>query len=214
VAFLFLELPPDHVDVNVHPTKVEVRFRDGQAMHHLVFAAVRERLQKEDLTGQLRIPGKVFSPGLGSGAGLQSAPGFFGSPASPASGLPFASAPNQANNHLSQAIPASGISNDPGTGETSPARPPIPGETGLPPVHAPGELKAIQLYDAYLVLETPEGMLVIDQHALHERILFEQLKRRLRTDKLESQRMLIPEPVDLPAEQAARALEQWDALAE
>ena len=57
-------------------------------------------------------------------------------------------------------------------------------------------------------------MLVIDQHALHERILFEQLKRRLRTDRLESQRMLIPEPVDLPAEQAARALEQRQALAE
>src|SRR5207302_9552738 len=91
VAFLFLELPPDHVDVNVHPTKIEERIRDGQAMHHLVFAAVRERLQKEDLPGQLRIPGKVFSPGLGSGAGLQSAPGFFGSPATPASGLPFAS---------------------------------------------------------------------------------------------------------------------------
>ena len=76
------------------------------------------------------------------------------------------------------------------------------------------DFKAIQLYDAYLVMETPEGMLVIDQHALHERILFEQLKRRLRTGQLESQRMLIPEPVDLPAEQAAKALEQRDALAE
>ena len=63
---------------------------------------------------------------------------------------------------------------------------------------------AIQLHDAYLVVETPEGMLVIDQHALHERILFEQLKPpRPRPGKLEAQRLLIPEPIDLPAEQAA-----------
>jgi DNA mismatch repair protein MutL len=72
----------------------------------------------------------------------------------------------------------------------------------------------IQLYDAYLVVETQEGMLVIDQHALHERILFEQLKRRLRSGPLETQRLLIPEPVELSAEQAARTLEQREALAE
>jgi DNA mismatch repair protein MutL len=65
-----------------------------------------------------------------------------------------------------------------------------------------------------LVLETPEGMLVIDQHALHERILFEQLKRRLRAGPLETQRLLLPEPVELTAEQAARALDQRVALAE
>src|SRR5262249_46029081 len=74
--------------------------------------------------------------------------------------------------------------------------------------------KAIQLYDSYLVLETPEGMLVIDQHALHERILFEQLKERIRTGLLETQRLLVPEPVDLPPDQAARTLEHKDALAE
>jgi DNA mismatch repair protein MutL len=81
-------------------------------------------------------------------------------------------------------------------------------------VPPPGSFKAIQLYDSYLVLETPEGMLVIDQHALHERILFEQLKRRLRSGPLETQRLLIPEPVELSAEHAARALEQREALAE
>lgn len=81
-----------------------------------------------------------------------------------------------------------------------------------PPALAAAE-KAIQVHDSYLVLETPEGMLVIDQHALHERILFEQLKRRLRSGDLETQRLLIPEPIDLPAEQAARALEHREELA-
>jgi DNA mismatch repair protein MutL len=57
-------------------------------------------------------------------------------------------------------------------------------------------------------------MLVIDQHALHECILFEQLRRRRRAGPLERQRLLIPEPVDLPAEQAARVLADRDALAE
>jgi DNA mismatch repair protein MutL len=74
--------------------------------------------------------------------------------------------------------------------------------------------KIIQVHDAYLVMETPEGMLVIDQHALHERILFEQLKQRMRNGPLEKQRLLIPEPIDLPAEQSARVLEQRAALAE
>jgi DNA mismatch repair protein MutL len=73
---------------------------------------------------------------------------------------------------------------------------------------------AIQLHDSYLVLETSEGMLVIDQHALHERILFEQLRRRIRAGQLEVQRLLIPEPIDLPAEQAALVLEAADALRE
>src|SRR5437764_3990693 len=98
----------------------------------------------------------------------------------------------------------------------------MPGDLrGLtPPARLPSLLpeappvKAIQLHNAYLVLETAEGMLVIDQHALHERILFEQLKRRIRTGTLEAQPLLIPEPVELTAEQAARALEHQAELAE
>lgn len=70
------------------------------------------------------------------------------------------------------------------------------------------------MHDSYLVLEANDGMLVIDQHALHERILFEQLRRRMRAGQLEVQRLLIPEPIDLPAEQAALVLEAAEALAE
>jgi DNA mismatch repair protein MutL len=85
---------------------------------------------------------------------------------------------------------------------------PSPSAQTSPPVNA------IQLHNAYLVLETAEGMLVIDQHALHERILFEQLKRRIRSGTLEAQPLLIPEPVELTAEQAARALEHQGELLE
>jgi DNA mismatch repair protein MutL len=72
----------------------------------------------------------------------------------------------------------------------------------------------LQLYDAYLVVETAEGMLVIDQHALHERILFEQFERRIREGTLQTQMLLIPEPIDLPGESAARLLEHREALGE
>jgi DNA mismatch repair protein MutL len=72
----------------------------------------------------------------------------------------------------------------------------------------------LQVHDAYLIQETPDGMLVIDQHALHERILYEQLRRRVRDGKLEVQRLLIPEPIDLSAEQAAVVLDAAPQLAE
>jgi DNA mismatch repair protein MutL len=223
VAFLFLELPPDQVDVNVHPTKSEVRFRDAQAMHHLVFAAIRERLQKENLTGQLRIPNQSASSGVIGGAAFQSAPGFFSGPSGPSgpstAALPFPSAlPNlRSGNHVaSQAIandhaPTAQIGKNDVPIQTPPI---IRTESANLVMPAAENYKVLQLYDAYLVVETPEGMLVIDQHALHERIIFEQLKERLQSGRLESQRMLIPEPAELPAEQAARALEQRDALAE
>jgi DNA mismatch repair protein MutL len=77
-----------------------------------------------------------------------------------------------------------------------------------------GPVRAVQLHDLYLVVEVPEGMLVIDQHALHERILFEQARQRLRDGPLAVQRLLVPEPVCLTARQAALVLEQREALAE
>jgi DNA mismatch repair protein MutL len=72
----------------------------------------------------------------------------------------------------------------------------------------------LQVHNRYLVAETDEGVMVVDQHALHERILYEDLRRRMAAGSVETQSLLVPEPVDLSAPEAAAALEHRDLLAE
>jgi DNA mismatch repair protein MutL len=183
VGFLFLRLPPDQVDVNVHPTKSEVRFRDSQALYHLVRGAVQRALRAKNLVPRLQVPASE-SPAAASDEFPP--PGMFPSRSEP----------------------------EPGAAEPFIAKPQVaPGLAASAP-QAPPSHRAIQIHDAYLVIETPDGMLVVDQHALHERILYEQLRRRVREGKLEAQRLLIPEPIELTMEQAGAVLEARPQLAE
>ncbi len=220
VSFLFLELPPDHVDVNVHPTKSEVRFRDANALYSLFLHAVRQRLAQENLTGRLHAPAAAPVPAADAATTAYFSPPPAEQPRSLYSqpGLPsFTKNPQPLPPRNGTHPPA------PHPAVPTPAAPDAPAPaaevaaptngTTHPEVPRDEEIKAIQLYNAYLVLETPEGMLVIDQHALHERILFEQIKARVRTGTLEAQQLLIPEPVDLSADQAARTLEHRRELA-
>ncbi len=204
VGFLFLTVPADQVDVNVHPTKAEVRFREASVLYSLVRAAVKHRLLAENLVPQLRAPE-------------------FNAPELIRDSLPRRDFPTAPTPDAEWPIPArpdfDAVSPRRPLAEATPAPwdPPPPAELptlapfALPPVDSG---TAMQVHDAYLVLETPDGMLVIDQHALHERILFEQLRQRVRDGKLEVQRLLIPEPIDLPPEQACAVLDAKEQLAE
>ena len=210
-AFLFLNLPTDHVDVNAHPTKAEVRFRDGGALYSFILATIRSRLNAENLTARLHAPALVAGTVAGNTFWLrptmdQQTPSLFTKPGFPS----FSRTPTVPPPGPTPERPPSPAEPTTPASETTPAAPPAESRT----IHLEEPVNALQLHNAYLVLETPEGMLVIDQHALHERILFEQLKERLRTGTLETQRLLIPEPVELTAEQAAKTLEHRQELAE
>ncbi len=349
VAFLFVEMPADQLDVNVHPTKAEVRFRDSSSVFQLVRAAIREKLSEMELVPELRLEGQPME-GLDSSnrfagttlfnshfSGIPDPPlppvvnrrdtsntdsPFFKTPemtwnqnkqsdsisqskmetpkdnpiaisprqnlanhttapweessnndtslpqnpigekqhspeidqSLPPSSLAsstdlnhspsitplfqprdnspgnenalhlrttfdsfLAPAHNQANSTANQSLESanqnlssstSPLQTDPASQSHSASNLAWPHLAGLKPA------RVLQIHDAFLVMETTDGMLVIDQHALHERILFEQLKKRVQNGNLEVQRLLIPEAVDLKPDQIGVVLEAKEALEE
>ncbi len=263
VAFLHLDLPPEEVDVNVHPTKVEVRFRDSQRVYSQLLSTLRQTFLKSDLHTRLQTAAEPAAPqSQATGAGMEhppqgALPGLRERP-EPPFGLAGASNDRQAvaswfeSGSARQAIPESvGRVQKPEWVDSLPLAPPEPepGDAfdeftpaapalGAAPLAAaprngtrghaePHETqgargsrsaaggrseKAIQLHDSYLVVETGDGMMVIDQHALHERILYEELRERASKGPVESQRLLAPEPIDLPAAEAALLLEHAEVL--
>ena len=217
VGFLFIVLPPDAVDVNVHPTKSEVRFRDNAAMYSLIRGAVKQRLLKENLIPSLTVPRGIADTDTPRRETAErivapwetakpdaTLPFRFPTPQAVAPRVPFpTSTLNSASSSENKSPP------EIVEGRSFEIAFPIPEpRTPIP------DSGAFQLHDSYLVLETRDGMLVIDQHALHERILFEQLRTRIRDGKLEVQRLLVPEPVELPPVQAAAVVEAKEELAE
>ena len=213
-AILLITMPPEDVDVNVHPTKIEVRFRDSGRLHGLVLAEIREKLLGNDLAPAAVVPGRnapggrsvnaepgpreklaeffrqhfpdeVNPPTPVSPAGAAVTPGFFDSPQPTQATISFpAVAPAQG--HVD--VAAIGRQQEQGEPERAPSS---------------SRASAIQLHGSYLIVESGEGMEIIDQHALHERILFEELKERLARGPLESQQLLIPEPVKVTPKQMA-----------
>jgi DNA mismatch repair protein MutL len=185
-AVLLLTIPPADVDVNVHPTKTEVRFRDPGRVHGLVMSAIRERLLGSDLT-PTAVPRTVttipaLDPGVAAIDVREKLASFFRQPPSqmPAFPSPVTSTPAPA---VPFAPPSASAHRDPQRTTDNPQ----------PLTHDPRPSPpAIQLHNSYLVAQSDDGMIIIDQHALHERIMYEELLARVTRGPLESQRLLIP----------------------
>ncbi len=191
-AILQLEVPAADVDVNVHPTKIEVRFRNGSRIHGVVHSGVRERLLGSDLTPNA-VPRPV-DPQQPRQELRERLADFFRQPPTQ---MPMLHAQIDAPMpQLISPMPSSAPAQATPATEPSAALAPI-----LPASLIPNT--AIQLHNSYLVAQSDDGMVIIDQHALHERILYEELLARVTRGSLESQRMLIPIVVHTSPRQVA-----------
>lgn len=198
---LYLELDPAQVDVNVHPTKHEVRFRDGRAVHNFIFSSLHRALADVRPGGETGIDSSAaeFQP-LEDGARVDTATGEVITQGALAWGAPQAGSAAGASTfspaHPSQAPLGQGQVTEQMRGYAQ--LHPMPGaasEEDIPPLgYALAQLKGV-----YILAENAQGLVLVDMHAAHERITYERLKRARDEQGIASQPLLVPQSVAVSA---------------
>ncbi|MBB3918985.1 DNA mismatch repair endonuclease MutL [Rhizobium fabae] len=207
VAVLSITLDPALVDVNVHPAKSDVRFRDPGLVRGLIVGAIREALARDGsraaTTGASDML-RSFRPGFQPN--VQRPQGGWSAETSP-------SRPYQQPTHFAERPQASfeGLSTPTAQAEPQPSMSPATPESIT---RYPLGAARAQIHANYIVAQTEDGLVIVDQHAAHERLVFEAMRKALHSKRLASQVLLIPEIVDIPEEDCDRLMQHAVELAE
>ncbi|QDT65317.1 DNA mismatch repair endonuclease MutL [Calycomorphotria hydatis] len=215
MAFLFLEMPSEMADVNVHPTKAEVRFADSSALYRQLLSTLRTKFLGMDLSGTMNLadrqkqgddPAQLAERQHEQQRDLRdwANQALSDWKPAPASGLPPLPTVTQQNEPTSQ---ANSTQFEPNTSQPEADSTVTPEPSSDTLQTAP---RVMQVMDTYIVAETAQGLTLIDQHALHERVMYEYLRERVLNGAVETQRLLVPETLELSPRSVAIALEYRD----
>jgi len=213
VAALFLTLDPALVDVNVHPAKADVRFRDPGLVRGLIIGAIRQALAAAGIrpsTNAADAMASAFRPG-GAAYGH---PGPANEHRSYRAGFDPYRSPQRPFDDRSyggfgEQPQASFDAGSLLSGDTRPEASTLPGDNAANPL---GAARA-QVHGNYIVAQTPDSLVIVDQHAAHERLVYEALKTAMLSRPLPAQMLLLPEIVDLPADDVERLALHAETLA-
>ena len=215
-AVLFLEIDPLYVDVNVHPAKAEVRFRDPALVRGLIVGALRHALAAAGHRASTTVAADALA-GFRPHSGVGSGPAW--SPSAPSaqgwSGWQGWAAPASVN---AQVIPglnerSARVEGHTGLGDQSLIDDESRGG-GVDPLDFPLGAARAQLHGTYIVAQTRDGLIVVDQHAAHERLVYERMKVQMARGSVTRQALLTPEVVELDPAEAERVSSRADELAE